>query len=124
MAGDVIASFALIARAYGRSAAPTAAGGPPTGRPTGTRPRVPAVGSMSLRRLHMSETIPMSAADLVVHGTFDLRYACSARRAAGVAAGAARGSDRSKASARATRRIDPRGSSPRQRTTERARQSH
>src|SRR5262249_61738691 len=74
MAGDVIASFALIARAYGRSAAPTAAGGPPTGRPPGTRPRVPAVGSLRLRRLHMSETIPMSAADLVVQGMFDLRW--------------------------------------------------
>lgn len=41
------------------------------------------------------------------------RDPCSACRAAGVAAGAARGSDRSKASARATRRIDPSGSSPR-----------
>lgn len=79
IAGDVIASFALIARAYGRSAAPTAAGGPPTGRPPGTRPRVPDAGTMNLRRLHMSETIPMSAADLVVHGTFDLRCAMDRR---------------------------------------------
>src|SRR5260221_11359891 len=76
MAGDVNASFALMAGAYEPPRPLLAAERPPARGTPGTRHRGRRTGTMVCRRFRMLQTAhPTNADDLLVHGTFALRGA-------------------------------------------------